>query len=74
MKFWIYMATVVLSLPKSMVFVALGSPSSKNSKAAKWGKVAAIAIVVIITIFASMWIRRKMAVATRMSIPKCNPP
>jgi len=58
------MATVVLSLPKSMVFVALGSPSSKNSKAAKWGKVAAIAIVVIITIFASMWIRRKMAVAT----------
>ncbi|KAH7390081.1 hypothetical protein BKA64DRAFT_725269 [Cadophora sp. MPI-SDFR-AT-0126] len=65
MKFWIYMATVVLSLPKSMVFVALGSPSSKNSKAAKWGKVAAIAIVVVITIFASMWIRKKMAVATR---------
>ncbi|KAH9214077.1 hypothetical protein DL95DRAFT_390027 [Leptodontidium sp. 2 PMI_412] len=65
MKFWVYMATVVLSLPKSMVFVALGSPSSKNSKAAKWGKVAAIAVVVIITIFASMWIRKKMAVATR---------
>ncbi|KAG4431910.1 hypothetical protein IFR05_012609 [Cadophora sp. M221] len=64
MKFWIYMATVVLSLPKSMVFVALGSPSSKNSKAAKWGKVAAIAVVVIITIFASMWIRKKMVVAT----------
>ncbi|KAJ5050811.1 uncharacterized protein L3040_002680 [Drepanopeziza brunnea f. sp. 'multigermtubi'] len=65
MKFWLYMATVILSLPKSMVFVALGSPSSKNSKTAKYGKVAAIVIVVIITIFASMWIRKKMTVATR---------
>ncbi|KAI9047206.1 hypothetical protein LZ554_008660 [Drepanopeziza brunnea f. sp. 'monogermtubi'] len=65
MKFWLYMATVILSLPKSMVFVALGSPSSQNSKAAKYGKVAAIAIVVIITILASMWIRKKMTVATR---------
>ncbi|KAF8847179.1 hypothetical protein BDZ45DRAFT_666092 [Acephala macrosclerotiorum] len=65
MKFWLYMTTVVLSLPKSMVFVALGSPSSKNSKAAKYGKVLAIAVVVIITIFASIWIRKKMAIATR---------
>ncbi|CZR67892.1 uncharacterized protein PAC_17791 [Phialocephala subalpina] len=65
MKFWLYMATVILSLPKSMVFVALGSPSSKNSKAAKYGKVLAIAVVVIITVFASVWIRKKMAIATR---------
>ena len=49
MKFWVYMATVFLSLPKSMVFVALGSPSSEGSKAAKWGKVVAIGIVVIIS-------------------------
>ncbi|KAL2062177.1 hypothetical protein VTL71DRAFT_6443 [Oculimacula yallundae] len=66
MKFWLYMITVILSLPKSVVFVALGSPSSKGSKAAKWGKVAAIAVVVVITIFASMWIRKKMNVATRI--------
>ncbi|CZS91704.1 uncharacterized protein RAG0_02220 [Rhynchosporium agropyri] len=65
MKFWLYMITVVLSLPKSLVFVALGSPSSKDSQTAKWGKVAAIAVVVIITIFASLWIRKKMIVATR---------
>lgn len=65
MNFWLYMVTVILSLPKSMVFVALGSPSSKNSKAAKYGKVVAIAVVVIITVFASIWIRKKMAIATR---------
>ncbi|TVY23993.1 Golgi apparatus membrane protein [Lachnellula hyalina] len=78
MKFWVYMATVFLSLPKSMVFVALGSPSSEGSKAAKWGKVVAIGIVVIISgkspflampsiivLFASWWIRKKLIVATR---------
>lgn len=66
MKFWIYMVTVILSLPKSIIFVALGSPASKNSDAAKWGKLAAVAVVVIITIFASLWIRKKMSVATRI--------
>jgi len=65
MKFWVYMATVVLSLPKSMVFVALGSPSSEGSSAAKWGKVVAIGVVVLISVFASWWIRKKMIVATR---------
>lgn len=49
MTFWVYMATVILSLPKSMVFVALGSPSSEGSKAAKWGKVVAIGVVVLIS-------------------------
>ena len=66
-----------------MVFVALGSPSSKNSKAAKYGKVIAIGVVVIITstsppkllililltksreVFASVWIRKKMVIATK---------
>ncbi|TVY54726.1 Golgi apparatus membrane protein TVP38 [Lachnellula cervina] len=65
MTFWVYMATVILSLPKSMVFVALGSPSSEGSKAAKWGKVVAIGVVVLISVFASWWIRKKMIVATR---------
>ncbi|KUJ20791.1 uncharacterized protein LY89DRAFT_578995 [Mollisia scopiformis] len=49
MKFWLYMSTVILSLPKSMVFVALGAPSSEHSKGAKVGKVIAIGIVVAIT-------------------------
>ncbi|TVY62926.1 Golgi apparatus membrane protein TVP38, partial [Lachnellula suecica] len=65
MAFWLYMVTVFLSLPKSLVFVALGSPGNENNKAAKWGKVVAIGVVVIITIFASWWIRKKMAAATK---------
>jgi hypothetical protein len=87
MKFWLYMVTVILSLPKTIVFVVLGSSTSQNSKAAKWGKVVAIGVVVIITrklcrvskyavgfgltnyspvVFASIWIRKKMAIATEM--------
>lgn len=86
MKFWIYMTTVILSLPKQIVFVALGSPSTQNAKGAKAGKIVAIAVVVVITgkssvapgarrlrgrladgsaVFASRWIRRKVAVATK---------
>jgi hypothetical protein len=49
MKFWLYMITVILSLPKSMVFVALGTPSSEGTKATKYGKVVAIGVVVAIT-------------------------
>ncbi len=49
MKFWLYMVTVILSLPKSMIFIALGSPNSENSKGSKLGKVAAIAVLVAIT-------------------------
>jgi hypothetical protein len=49
MKFWLYMATVILSLPKSMVFVALGSPGSENSKVTKYGKVIAVGAVIVIT-------------------------
>jgi hypothetical protein len=49
MKFWLYMTTVILSLPKSMVFIALGTPSSESSKGGKYAKVAAIAVVVAIT-------------------------
>lgn len=49
MSFWIYLATVILSLPKVIVFVALGTPSSEHSKGAKAGKVVAIGVVVVIT-------------------------
>jgi len=49
MKFWLYMITVILSLPKSMVFVALGTPSSEGSKGTKYAKVVAIGVVVAIT-------------------------
>ena len=49
MAFWLYMTTVILSLPKSMVFVALGTPSSENSKGTKFAKVIAIGVLVVIT-------------------------
>jgi hypothetical protein len=49
MKFWLYMATVILSLPKSIVFVALGSPGSEHSKGAKYGKVVAIGVLIAVT-------------------------
>ncbi len=49
MAFWLYMITVILSLPKTMVFVALGNPSSENSKGNKYAKVVAIGVLVVIT-------------------------
>jgi hypothetical protein len=49
MAFWLYMTTVILSLPKSMVFVALGAPSSENRKGTKFAKVIAIGVLVVIT-------------------------
>ncbi|KAJ4388105.1 hypothetical protein N0V93_008710 [Gnomoniopsis smithogilvyi] len=65
MKFWIYMATVIASLPKVIVFVALGTPSSEHSKGARAAKIVAIGIVVVITLFATRWIRQKMAIVTK---------
>lgn len=49
MTFWLYMITVVLSLPKSIVFVILGTPSSEHSKGAKYGKVIAVLVLVVVT-------------------------
>jgi uncharacterized membrane protein YdjX (TVP38/TMEM64 family) len=49
MAFWLYMITVILSLPKTMVFVALGNPNSENSKGNKYAKVVAIGVLVVIT-------------------------
>lgn len=49
MKFWIYMATVIASLPKVIVFVALGTPSSEHSKGARAGKIIAIGVLIVIT-------------------------
>lgn len=43
------MVTVIASLPKVIVFVALGTPSSEHSKGARAGKVIAIGVVVVIT-------------------------
>lgn len=82
------MATVIASLPKVIVFVALGTPSSEHSKGARAAKIVAIGVVVVITcafslhttmvsecpclfftnfttVFATRWIRRKMAVITK---------
>lgn len=49
MSFWLYMSTVILSLPKSIVLVALGAPSSEQSKGVKVAKVLAIGFLVIVT-------------------------
>lgn len=43
------MGTVVLSLPKQIIFVVLGTPSSENSKGARYAKVIAILILVLVT-------------------------
>lgn len=42
------MTTVILSLPKSIIFVALGAASSEHSKGAKVGKVIAVGVLVAI--------------------------
>jgi hypothetical protein len=49
MPFWLYMTTVVLSLPKTIIFVILSSPDLQNSTGAKVGKYFAIAVLVAIT-------------------------
>ncbi|KAH8900549.1 hypothetical protein GQ53DRAFT_633129, partial [Thozetella sp. PMI_491] len=49
MPFWLYMSTVILSLPKTIIFVILSSPDLQNSTGAKVGKYAAITVLVIIT-------------------------
>jgi len=64
MKFWLYMITVIISLPKSIVFVVLGTGTGSSTKGAKVGKVVAIGVLVLVTIFASRWIRTRMKVAT----------
>jgi hypothetical protein len=43
------MITVILSLPKNMVFVALGTPSSEGTKGTKYAKVVAIGVLVVVT-------------------------
>lgn len=65
MPFWVYMTTVILSLPKTIIFVILSSPDLQNSTGAKVGKYFAIAILVAITIFASRWIGRRSRVAIK---------
>lgn len=49
MKFWVYMTTIILFLPKAIIFVALETPSSEHSKGAKVGKVIAVAVLVAVT-------------------------
>ena len=43
------MVTVVLSLPKQIIFVVLGSPNNKGKTGAKVGKVIAFGVLAIIT-------------------------
>lgn len=43
------MVTVVLSLPKQIVFVVLGSPTNKGKTGAKLGKVIAFGVLALVT-------------------------
>lgn len=59
------MISVILSLPKQIIFVVLGDPSSKGKTGAKIGKVIAVAVLVIVTLFGTRWIRKRLAIATK---------
>jgi hypothetical protein len=43
------MTTVILSVPKSIIFVALGASSSEHSKGVKVAKVIAVGVLLAVT-------------------------
>lgn len=49
MSFWLYMVSVVISLPKQIVFVALGNPDKEHTTGAKVGKVIAVGVLCVIS-------------------------
>lgn len=59
------MVSVILSLPKQIIFVVLGDPSNKGETGAKIGKVIAVGVLVIVTLYGTRWIRGRLAIATR---------
>lgn len=59
------MVSVILSLPKQIIFVVLGDPSSKGKTGAKIGKVIAVAVLVLVTLYGTRWIRKRLVIATR---------
>ncbi|KAK9900402.1 hypothetical protein P389DRAFT_11847 [Cystobasidium minutum MCA 4210] len=65
MSFGLYMLTVVLSLPKQIIFVVLGDPSAKGKTGAKIGKVVAVGVLVIVTLLGTRWISRRIAIAKK---------
>ncbi|CAD6571353.1 MAG: Tlg2-vesicle protein [Cyphobasidiales sp. Tagirdzhanova-0007] len=65
MSFFVYMASVILSLPKTIVFVALGNPNNSHKASIKVGKVIAFGVLALVTLFASWWIRKRINIATK---------
>jgi len=59
------MVSVILSLPKQIIFVVLGDPSSRGKTGARIGKVIAVAILVLITLYGTWWIRKRLLIATK---------
>lgn len=59
------MVSVILSLPKQIIFVVLGDPTSKGKTGAKIGKVIAVAVLVIVTLYGTRWIRKRLLIATK---------
>lgn len=54
------MLSLILSLPKQIVFVILGYPANKDDKAAIAAKAIAISGLVIVTIWGTLWLRRQL--------------
>lgn len=63
MSLWLYMFTIILSLPKQIVFVILGYPSTKDDKGATAAKIVAISGLILVTIWGTIWLRRNLRIA-----------
>lgn len=53
----------MISLPKQIVLVILGYPSTKDNKGATVAKIIAISGFVIVTIWGTFWLRRQLRIA-----------
>lgn len=57
------MATIIISLPKQIVLVILGFPSTKDDKGAMAAKGIAVTGFIIVTIWGTLWLRGKLRLA-----------
>lgn len=57
------MITIILSLPKQIVFVILGYPATKDDRGAVAAKVIAVTGLLVVTILGTVWLRRQIRFA-----------
>lgn len=55
--------TIIISLPKQIVLVVLGYPSTQEEKGAIAAKVVAISFFIIVTIWGTVWLRQRLRMA-----------